>query len=106
MKGEMFVTTGEVLVQNFEVRGTGDKRTIVADVQWTFPLDEVEIVWGDGKTTGRQSISTRDLPPFGSHHFEIPFDARGKKWVRFAAWDAAYEGAILQPQRLGPMPSK
>ena len=106
MKGEMFVTTGEVLVPNFEVRGTGNARTIVADVQWTFPLDEVEIVWGDGKKTGRQSISTKDLPPFGSHHFEIPFDARGKKWVRFAAWDAAYEGAILQPQRLGPMPKK
>ncbi len=106
MKGDMFITSGEVLVPNFEVRGTGNKRTIVADVQWTFPLDEVEIVWGDGKKTGRQSISTKDLPPFGTHHFEIPFDARGKKWVRFAAWDSAYEGAILQPQRLGPVPKK
>ncbi len=99
-KGEMFVTTGEVLVSNFEVRGTGDKRTIVADVSYTFPLDEVEIVWGDGKKTGRQVVSTKDLPALGSHHFEIPFDAKGKKWVRFAAWDSAYEGAILQPQRL------
>lgn len=106
MKGDMFITSGEVLVENFEVRGTGNKRTIVADVKWTFPLDEVEIVWGDGKRTGRQSIPTKDLPPFGSHRFEIPFDAAGKKWVRFAAWDAAYEGAILQPQRLGPMPKK
>ena len=106
MKGDMFVTTGEVLVPNFEIRGTGDKRTIVADVQWTFPLDEVEIVWGDGKKTGHKSISTKDLPPFGSHHFEIPFDAKGKKWVRFAAWDSAYEGAILEPQRLNAMPAK
>ena len=106
MKGDMFVSTGEVLVPNFEIRGTGDKRTIVADVTWTFPLDEVEIVWGDGKKTGRQSISTKDLPAFGSHHFEIPFDAKGKKWVRFAAWDSAYEGAILQPQRLNPQPTK
>ncbi|MES2292756.1 MAG: hypothetical protein V4527_05615 [Pseudomonadota bacterium] len=105
-KGDMFVTTGEVLVPNFQVRGTGPKRTIVADVEWTFPLDEVEIVWGDGKKTGRQEISTTDLPPFGSHHFEIPFDARGKKWVRFAAWDSASEGAILEPQRLGPQPAK
>ena len=104
--GDMFITTGEVLVPNFEVRGTGDKRTIVADVQWTFPLDEVELVWGDGKKTGHQSISTKDLAPFGSHHFEIPFDAKGKKWVRFAAWDSAYEGAILEPQRLNPMPTK
>jgi len=99
-KGEMFVTTGEVLVPRFEIRGTGDKRVAIADVQWTFPLEMVELVWGDGKTTGRKVISTADLPAFGSHRFEIPFDARGKKWVRFAAWDAAYEGAILQPQRL------
>jgi hypothetical protein len=106
MKGDMFITTGEVLVPKFSVEGTGNKRTIVADVEWTFPLDMVEIVWGDGTTTGRQIIPTTDLPPFGSHHFEIPFDATGKKWVRFAAWDSAYEGAILQPQRLGPAPAK
>ncbi len=106
MKGDMYITTGEVLVTNYEVRGTGNNRTIVADLEWTFPLDEIEIVWGDGKKTGRQTISTKDLPPFGTHHFEIPFDARGKKWVRFAAWDSAYQGAILQPQRLGAMPAK
>ena len=105
-QGDMYVTTGEVLVSNFEIRGTGDKRTVVADVQWTFPLDEVELVWGDGKKTGHQSISTKDLPPFGTHHFEIPLDSKGKKWIRFAAWDSAYEGAILEPQRLGAMPTK
>jgi hypothetical protein len=66
----------------------------------------VELVWGDGKTTGRQEISATGLAPFGSHHFEIPFDARGKKWLRFAAWDSASEGAILEPQRLGPQPGK
>jgi hypothetical protein len=106
MKGDMFITTGEVLVPTFSVKGTGATRTIVADVEWTFPLDMVEVIWGDGKTTGRKIISTTDLPPFGSHHFEIPFDAQGQKWVRFAAWDSAYEGAILEPQRLGPMPAK
>jgi len=99
-KGDMFITTGEVLVPHFEIRGTGNQRTVVADVQWTFPLAMVEIVWGDGKQTGRQVISTADLPPFGSHRFEIPLDARGKKWIRFAAWDIAYQGATLQPQRL------
>ena len=60
----------------------------------------VEIVWGDGKTTGRQVISAADLPPFGTHRFEIPLNAAGKKWIRFAVWDIAYEGAILEPQRL------
>jgi hypothetical protein len=106
MKGDMFITTGEVLVTNFEIRGSGDKRIVVADVEWTFPLDQVEIVWGDGKKTGHQAVSTTDLPPYGSHHFEIPFNAKGVKWLRFAAWDAAYEGAILEPQRLGAAPKK
>ena len=106
MKGDMFISTGEVLVPNFSIKGTGDQRTAVADVEWTYPLDMVEVVWGDGKTTGRKVITTTDLPPFGWHHFEIPFDAKGQKWVRFAAWDSAYEGAILEPQRLEAMPAK
>jgi hypothetical protein len=37
------------------------------------------------------------MAPFGSHHFEIPFNATGKKWVRFAAWDSAGNGAFVQP---------
>ena len=36
----------------------------------------------------------------GSNHFEIPFDAAGKKWVRFAAWDSAGNGAMVQPVKL------
>jgi hypothetical protein len=76
----------------------------VADVQWTFPLEFVEVVWGDGQRTDRQVISATGLPAFGSHRFQIPFSADGKKWVRFAAWDSAYEGAILEPQRLEQHP--
>jgi hypothetical protein len=29
--------------------------------------------------------------------FKIPFDAAGKKWVRFAVWDSAGDGAYLRP---------
>jgi len=35
-----------------------------------------------------------------SKHFEIPFDASGKKWVRLAAWDSAGNGAMSQPVKL------
>ena len=56
MKGDMYITTGEVLMSNYAVQGSGSKRTIVADLQWTFPLDFVEVVWGDGKTTDRKII--------------------------------------------------
>lgn len=98
--GDYFVTSGEVLIPNFEIIGEGINRTIVADVEWTFPLDFVEVVWGDGRRTDRQLISTADLPAFGKHRFEIPFDAEGKAWVRFAAWDVATNGAMVQPVHL------
>ena len=98
--GEYFVTSGEVLIPSYSVEGTGNKRTIVADVQWTFPLEFVEVVWGDGQRTERQIISATGLPAFGSHRFQIPFSAVGKKWVRFAAWDSAGNGAMVQPVKL------
>ena len=99
-RGDYFVTSGEVLIPSYSVQGTGSRRTIVADVEWTFPLDFVEVVWGDGQRTDRQIISTTSLPAFGKNHFEIPFDATGKKWVRFAAWDTAGNGAAVQPVKL------
>jgi hypothetical protein len=99
-RGDYFVTSGEVLISSYAVQGTGDRRTIVAEVEWTFPLDFVEVVWGDGRTTDREIVSTTDLPPFGRKRFEIPFNAAGKKWVRFAAWDVATNGAFVQPIRL------
>ncbi|MFW6289591.1 MAG: hypothetical protein ACOC0R_01380 [Mariniphaga sp.] len=60
-------------------------------------FDGVEVLWGDGVKTKRKVISTSDLTAFGKKRSEIPFDARGKKWVRFAAWDVAMNGALVQP---------
>jgi hypothetical protein len=98
--GEYFFTSGEVLIPSYDVQGAGSRRTIVADVEWTFPLELVEVVWGDGQRTGRQVVSATDLPPFGHHQFRIPLDTTGKKWVRFAAWDSAGNGALVQPIKL------
>ena len=99
-KGEYFWTSGEVLISNYQVEGTGARRTISADLEWTFPLEFVEVVWGDGQKTDRQIIPATDLPAFGKHKFTIPFDATGKKWVRFAAWDSVGNGAFVQPIKL------
>jgi hypothetical protein len=98
--GEFFVTTGEVLIKSYAVEGTGAKRTISADVEWTFPMEFVEVVWGDGQKVDRQTIRATDLAAPGSKKFSIPFDATGKAWVRFAAWDSAGNGAFVQPQWL------
>jgi hypothetical protein len=95
--GDFFVSTGEVLIRNYSVGGTGAQRTIGADVDWTFPLSFVEVVWGDGKKIDRQIISATDQGAFGTRHYAIPFDATGKSWVRFAVWDTAGNGAFVQP---------
>jgi hypothetical protein len=98
--GDFFVTSGEVLIRSFSVDGAGAKRTVSAELEWTFPLDFVEVVWGDGDRVDRQMIPATELAPFGSHRYRIPFDASGKKWVRFAAWDSAGNGAFAQPVHL------
>ncbi len=100
--GQFFVTSGEVLIKQFSVDGTGSQRSIVADLEWTFPLDFVEMVWGDGQKIDRQIISVSELGAFGSKRFSIPFDATGKDWVRVTAWDVAANGAFTQPVRLTP----
>ena len=98
--GNYFVSSGEVLLRNWAVEGTGAKRTYSAEVEWTFPLEFVEVVWGDGHKTDRQIIPATEFAPFGSHRFRIPFDTAGKKWIRFAAWDSAGNGAFTQPVKL------
>jgi hypothetical protein len=100
--GAFFVTTGEILIKSYAVEGTGNRRTITADAEWTFPLEFVEVVWGDGKKIDRQSIRATDLGAFGTKRFSIPFDATGKSWVRFAIWDSAGNGGFVQPTWLKP----
>ncbi|MEW5977703.1 MAG: hypothetical protein AB1898_18060 [Acidobacteriota bacterium] len=98
--GRFFVTSGEVLFRSFAVEGSGERRMVVADLEWTYPLEFVELVWGDGRQVERQIISATEHPPFGRRRFEIPFEVKGKKWVRFAAWDSAGNGAFWQPVHL------
>lgn len=96
-RGDYFVTSGEVLIPFHEYVGSDDNRTLRAQVEWTFPLDFVEVVYGDGQQTSSVIVSATDLPAFGNHTFEIPFNAAGQAWVRFAAWDSAGNGAMTMP---------
>jgi len=98
--GDYFVTSGEVLIPSHRYEGRGASMSVVADVEWTFPLDFVEVVFGDGVNTTTRRMSATDLPAFGSETFTIPFDATGQAWVRFAAWDSAGNGAMTMPIRL------
>ena len=95
--GDFFVTTGEILIKDFRVEG---RKAVIAEVEWTFPLEFVEVVWGDGERTRRKIVEMTGEAPFGAHRFEIPVDLEGQKWVRFAAWDSAVNGAFTQPVHL------
>ena len=105
--GTFFVTTGEILIKNYAVAGAGKQRTITADVEWTYPMAFMEIVSGDGKAVSKQVIPATDMQAFGTKKLSLPFDATGKKWVRFAMWDVAGNGAFTQPQWLdAPMTTR
>ena len=98
--GDFWVSTGEVLIKNYAVEGTGAKRTVSADLEFTYPLDFVEVVWGDGKKVDQQIIRATDTTAHGTKKISIPFDATGKAWVRFSVWDSAGNGAFVQPMWL------
>ncbi|MEO8125869.1 MAG: hypothetical protein ABI822_02195 [Bryobacteraceae bacterium] len=98
--GDYFVSSGEVLLRSSAVEGTGAKRTFAAEAEWTFPPEFAELVWSDGNKVEREVINLTDKAPFGNSKFRIPFDATGKKWVRFAVWDSAGNGAFTQPVHL------
>jgi hypothetical protein len=98
--GNFFGTTGEILFHNWGVEGSGAKATYNAAIEYTFPLEFAELVWSDGAKVDRKIISLTGTAPFGTKTFHIPFDASGKKWVRFAVWDSAGNGAWVQPAAL------
>ncbi len=99
--GAFFVTSGEVLIRESGIEGSGANAAMFADAEWTFPLDFVEVVWGDGDKVDRKIVNATELPAFGRKRFRVPVDLAGKKWVRFAIWDSAGNGAFTQPLHPG-----
>jgi hypothetical protein len=95
--GDYFVTSGEVLLRSSSIQGGGAQRFYNVEAEWTFPPEFAELVWSDGKKVDREVIRMSDLAPFSSRKFSIPFEVTGKKWVRFAVWDSAGNGAFTQP---------
>jgi len=96
------VTTGEILIRNYAVTGTGASRTLSADVEWTYPPAFMEIVMGDGTKVVKQRVSLRDLTAFGSRHIAQTVNTTGAVWVRMSIWDVATNGAFVQPVWLTP----
>ena len=81
---------------------SADRARIIGALQKLSPRQRevLELVWSDGSKVDRQLIDLKEMAPFGSRKFRVPFDASGKKWVRFAVWDSAGNGALTQPVHL------
>ncbi|MES2732934.1 MAG: hypothetical protein V4714_14365 [Bacteroidota bacterium] len=105
-KGQFFSSTGEVLLPSFQVNGKGagetvqlatdGKATIALEINWTFPLNFVEIISGDGKQVYREKIDLTKTQAFGKKQFSFPTNLKNRTWVRVEVWDAAVNGAFTQ----------
>lgn len=104
--GRFFSTTGEVLMPSLTVNGksSGDSLRLNADgtadvaltLSWTFPMQFVEIISGDGEKVYRDRISLQETTAFGEQSFRFKPSLAGRKWVRVEAWDVAVNGAFSQ----------
>jgi hypothetical protein len=74
------------------------KYTVVRDAEKQ--VIAVQQQYLDGANVEHKYIDLTDTTPFGIKEFRIPFDATGKKWVRFSVWDSAGNGAWVQPTNL------
>lgn len=107
--GDLFVTTGEVLIREFRINGSpagaaaklGPLGQIAAeaDVDWTFPLNFSELVWGNGAETFRKILPAHETCEFGHKRISPTTNAPDAKWARFAVWDMAADGAFTEPVR-------
>lgn len=110
--GRFFVTTGEVLIPEFQAGGKSSGQTlslqgadrveISFEVHNTFPLRAAEIISGDGHQVFRQTVPLDHLPAFHEGDVTASVDLRGREWVRVEVWDIASNGAFTQPVWLKP----
>ena len=104
--GRFFGSTGEVLMPLLKINGhiSGDSlqlpangiATIDLQLRWTFPMNFVEIISGDGEKVYREKIALTDTEAFGEKNFRFSSKLAGRKWVRVEAWDVAANGAFSQ----------
>jgi hypothetical protein len=105
-KGKFFSSTGEILIPEFSVNEktagetvtlTGkNKTTLKLRLDWTFPLEHIGVISGDGEKVYHENISMRDTKSFGSKEFLLPVNLSNRKWVRVEVWDIASNGAFTQ----------
>ncbi|MDQ6700258.1 MAG: hypothetical protein M3Z36_08730 [Acidobacteriota bacterium] len=96
-KGDYFVTTGEIILSNTNIKSAGDKISAHVSVSYTFPLRMAEVVWGDGLQTFHKIFPLDKTREFQEASFDWEVDAKNWKWARLAVWDVAGNGAFINP---------
>lgn len=104
--GKFFTTTGEILLPSFTINGKSSNEAIKLkasnsvkielDVKWTFPLNFLEVISGDGVEVYRKRIDLTGTKAFGDQRFSIKTNLKNRKWVRVEIWDVASNGAFTQ----------
>jgi hypothetical protein len=98
VKGEGFISTGEVLLPSVIVAGRGgDSIVVKAHVLSTFPLQMAEVVWGDGKETHHFTIDVQSTHAFEDQVYDWKVVGHGWTWARVAVWDIAADGGFTNP---------
>jgi len=110
-KGKFFSSTGEVLMPQLTVNDKVSGETITLDktgtatvklkLNWTFPLNFVEVISGDGTKVYHDRIDLSDTKAFGDKLFQFKTKLAGRKWLRVEAWDIAANGAFSQTFYIG-----
>jgi hypothetical protein len=98
VKGDGFITTGEILLPSAIMTPDSDHGIRVnAKISSTFPLQVAELVWGDGTTTHHKLIDLNSTPAFDDHEYSWLVETPRWTWARFAVWDVAGDGAFTNP---------
>ncbi|ETZ21124.1 hypothetical protein [Pedobacter sp. V48] len=105
-QGKFFASTGEVLIPELTINGKRSGETIALDksgfanvklkLNWTFPMNFVEIISGDGSKVYREQVDLTKTKAFGSELLQFKTKLNNRTWVRVEAWDIAANGAFSQ----------
>ncbi len=108
-EGKYFVTTGEVLIEEFSINGkqSGDtakagSHKLRVQLDNTFPLQSVFMIAGDGIDTRRRNLPVMSDGAFAGADYKLEyrngiFQNWKPKWIRLEAWDIAGNGAFTPP---------
>jgi hypothetical protein len=111
-QGKFFGSTGEVLIPELTINRKRSGETLQLDnagfanikltLSWTFPMNFVEIISGDGAKVYREKIDLTKTQAFGSQLLQFKTKLTGRTWVRVEAWDIAANGAFSQSFYIKP----